>query len=169
METADPGASWAAQRAVERRPGRERDDAIAECVATVWATRVFNLETGDDSVALRSPNIHWAILRVRCDRRIAGRAWGIEVFDDRANRKRQQLLIMGSDGRVARSGPTTPTREARVADASVDHTEARSIAGSARMIASSAALGIARGGQVKCASGIGPTRGRRYGSATNSA
>jgi len=40
---------------------------------------------------------------------------------------------------------------------------------SARTIESSAAVGIARGGRVSCAPGIGPTRGRRYGSATSSA
>jgi hypothetical protein len=84
METADPGASGAAQRAFERRPGRERDDALAECVATVWVTPVFHLETGEDSVALPGPNIHRTILWVRYDRRIAGRARGFDVFDDRS-------------------------------------------------------------------------------------
>ncbi len=74
MGTADPGASWAAQRAFERSLGRERDDAIADCVAKVWATRVFNLETGDDSVALLGPKIQRAILWVRHDSWIAGRA-----------------------------------------------------------------------------------------------
>jgi hypothetical protein len=77
-------------------------------VAKVWATRVFNLETGKDSVALLGPNIHRAILWVGYDRRIAGRARGFDVFDDRAKMKRQQLLIIGSDSRVARFGPTTP-------------------------------------------------------------
>ena len=94
LETADPGATRAASRAFERRPSRERDDAIAECVAKVRATQVFNLETGKDSVALLGPMIDRAILRVRCDRMITGRARGLGVFDDRANRKRQQLLII---------------------------------------------------------------------------
>ena len=46
--------------------------------------------------ALLGPNIHRAILRVGYDRRIAGRARGFDVFDDRASRKRQQLLIIKS-------------------------------------------------------------------------
>jgi hypothetical protein len=96
LETADPGATRSASRAFERRPSRERDDAIAECVAKVRATQVFNLETGKDSVALLGPMIDRAILRVRCDRMITGRARGLGVFDDRANRKRQQLLIITS-------------------------------------------------------------------------
>jgi hypothetical protein len=50
---------------------------------------------------------------------------GFNVFDDRANMKGQQLLIIGSDSRVARFGPTTPTRARRPLDASVDPTEAR--------------------------------------------
>jgi hypothetical protein len=45
METADPGASRTAKRAFARRPGHERDDAIAACVPKVRATRVFNQET----------------------------------------------------------------------------------------------------------------------------
>ena len=45
-------------------------------------------------MALLGPNIHFAILWVRYDRKIAGRARGLGVFDDRANRLRQQLLII---------------------------------------------------------------------------
>ena len=111
LETADPRALGVAERAFQRWPGRERDDAIAEWVATVWATRVFNLETGKDSVARLGPNIHRAILWVRYDRRIAGRAMGFDVFDDRANMKRRQPPIIGSDSHVARFGPTTPTHD----------------------------------------------------------
>jgi hypothetical protein len=109
LETADPRALGVAERAFQRWPGRERDDAIAEWVATVWAMRVFNLESAKDSVALIGPSIDRAILRVRYGRRIAGWARGFDVFDDRADRKRQQLQIIGSDRRVARFGRTTRT------------------------------------------------------------
>jgi hypothetical protein len=51
------------------------------------------------------------------------------MCDDRANMDRRQLLIIGNDSRVARFGPTTPTRAGRLADASVDHTEARKLTG----------------------------------------
>jgi hypothetical protein len=45
---------------------------------TAWATS-----------APLGPSIHRAILWVRYDRKIAGRARGFDAFDDRANRKRQ--------------------------------------------------------------------------------
>jgi hypothetical protein len=105
METADPGASRAAKRVFARRPGHERDAAIGACVPKVRATRFFDLGTDRGSVARLGPNIRRAILRVRYDRRIAGRASGFDVFDDRTNVTRQQLLIIGSDNRVARFGP----------------------------------------------------------------
>jgi hypothetical protein len=44
-------------------------------------------------VALLGANIPRAILRDRSDRRIAGRARGFDVFDDRAYVKLQQLLV----------------------------------------------------------------------------
>jgi hypothetical protein len=50
------------------------------------------VETGKDCFALLGPSIHRTILRARYDHRITGRARGFDVFDDRANRKRQQLL-----------------------------------------------------------------------------
>jgi hypothetical protein len=43
----------------------------------------------------------------------------------RLNRCRRRRLIIRTDCRVARLGPTTPTRARRLADASVDPTEAR--------------------------------------------
>jgi hypothetical protein len=51
----------------------------------------------------------------------------------------------------------------------VDHTEARNVVALARTIASSAAVGIARGGRAKGAPWIGPTGGCRSGSAVPSA
>jgi hypothetical protein len=64
METAEPRASRAAKRAFTRRPGHERDAAIAACVPKVRATRVFNLGMDKGSVARAGPNIRRAILRV---------------------------------------------------------------------------------------------------------
>jgi hypothetical protein len=45
----------------------------------------------------------------------------------RLNGSRRRRRIVRTDGLVARFGPTTPTRAARLADASVDHTEARKL------------------------------------------
>jgi hypothetical protein len=100
MELAYPRALRAARRAFKRWHSRKRDDAIAECLAKVWATWTFNLENGKDPVALLGPNIHFAILFVRYDRKVAGRARSFDVFDYRANMRRQQL-----DGR----GHASPT------------------------------------------------------------
>jgi hypothetical protein len=81
----------AAKRAFRKWHERKRDDAVAEMVAKVWATWRFNVEKGKDPVALLGANIHWAILWVRYDRRIVGRARSIDVFDYRAQMKRQNL------------------------------------------------------------------------------
>jgi hypothetical protein len=94
METAYPRALRAAQRAFKRWPRRKREDAIAEMVGRVWMTWVLNMEKGKGPLGLLGPNIHWAILWVRYDRKIAGRARGFHVSDDRPNRKRQQLLVI---------------------------------------------------------------------------
>jgi hypothetical protein len=85
----------AARRAFKSWHERKRDDAVAEMVGKVWATWRFNVEKGKDPVALLSANIHWAILFVRYDRRIAGRARGFDVFDYRAKMTRQDLDSQG--------------------------------------------------------------------------
>ncbi|MEO6808380.1 MAG: hypothetical protein ABI353_04640 [Isosphaeraceae bacterium] len=80
-----------AKRAFRRWPERKREDAIAEFVAKVWATWVYNVEKGKDPVALLGPNMHWAILWVRYDRKVSGRARTPDVYDYRAGLRRQQL------------------------------------------------------------------------------
>jgi len=74
---------------------RKREDAIAEMLAKVWATWRYNLEKGKDPVALLGANIRWAVLWVRYDRRVAGRARSFDVFDYRAGMKRQDLDAQG--------------------------------------------------------------------------
>src|SRR3954471_19404341 len=81
MEVAYPRAQRAARRAFKRWHSRKSEDAIAECVAKVWATWTYNVEKGKDPVALLGPNIHWAILWVRYDRRVAGRSRSFDVMD----------------------------------------------------------------------------------------
>jgi hypothetical protein len=95
MAIAHQRAERAAQRAFKAWHSRKREDAIAEMVGKVWATWVYNVEKGKDPVALLGPNIHWAILWVRYDRKIAGRARTPDVFDYRAGLKRQQLSEQG--------------------------------------------------------------------------
>ena len=88
-------ALHAARRAFKGWHVRKRDDAVAEMMAKVWATWRYNVEKGKDPVALLGPNIHWAILFVRYDRRISGRAKCFDVFDYRARMRRQDLDSQG--------------------------------------------------------------------------
>jgi hypothetical protein len=105
MEMAYPRALRAAQRAFKRWPRRKREDAIAKLVGKVWMTWVLNMEKGKDPLALLGPNIHWAILWVRNDRKIAGRARGFDVFDYRANMRWQRLDGQGQANPTDRSDP----------------------------------------------------------------
>lgn len=98
-------AERAARRAFKPWPDRKRDDAIAEMIGKVWATWVYNLEKGKDPVALLGPNIHFAILWVRYDRKIAGRGRNPDVYDYRAGMKRQMLSGQGKASPTDRSNP----------------------------------------------------------------
>ena len=85
----------AARTAFRRWHSRKRDDAVAEMLAKVWATWVYNLEKGKDPVALLGANVRLAVLWVKYDRRIAGRARNIAVFDYRAGMRYQDLDAQG--------------------------------------------------------------------------
>ena len=93
----------AARAAFRGWPAWKRDDAVAEMLGKVWATWHHNVEAGKDPVALLSANIHWAILWVRYDRKIAGRARSFDVFDYRAKMKRQDLDSQGRPHPAERS------------------------------------------------------------------
>lgn len=98
-------AERAARRAFKTWHSRKREDAIAEMVAKVWATWVYNVEKGKDPVALLGPNIHFAILWVRYDRKIAGRGRNPDVYDFRAGLKRQVISGQGKASPTDRSNP----------------------------------------------------------------
>lgn len=85
----------AAAKAFKGWHERKRDDAIAEMVAKVWATWRYNIEKGKDPAALLGANIKWAVLWVRYDRKVSGRARSYDVFDYRAAMKRQDLDSQG--------------------------------------------------------------------------
>ncbi len=105
MSLAYRRAERAARRAFKRWHSRKREDAIAEMVAKVWATWLYNLEKGKDPLALLGPNIHFAILFVRYDRKVAGRGRNPDVFDYRAGMKRQMLSGQGKPSPTDRSDP----------------------------------------------------------------
>lgn len=93
----------AARRAFRKWHSRKREDAIAEMVAKVWATWVYNVQKGKDPLALLGANIHWAKMWVRYDRKIAGRGRNPDVYDYRAGMKRQMLSGQGKASPTDRS------------------------------------------------------------------
>lgn len=105
MSIAHRRAERAARRAFKRWHSRKREDAIAEMVGKVWATWIYNVEKGRDPVALIGPNIHFAVLWVRYDRKIAGRGRNPDVFDYRASMNRQHLSGQGKVSPTDRSDP----------------------------------------------------------------
>ena len=89
----------------------------------MWYQWTCCLEKGKDPAEMIGPLIHWAIMHVRYDRRIAGRAQSYDVFDYRAGMNRQHMDGQGkahpterSDGVNGwidwrrRPGRTTPQR-----------------------------------------------------------
>ena len=93
MAVAYDRAERTARRAFKGWHSRKRDDAIAEMIAKCWATWDYNVEKGKDPVALLGPNIHFAIMWVRYDRKIAGRARSYDIEDYRANMTRDDRPV----------------------------------------------------------------------------
>jgi hypothetical protein len=85
----------AARKAFHRWHSRTRDDAIAECVAKMWDQWSRLLLRGKDPERMTGTLIKWAVLWVKYDRRIAGRARNIDVFDFRSRMRRQDLDAQG--------------------------------------------------------------------------
>jgi hypothetical protein len=81
----------AARRAFKKWHDRKRDDAIQEAVSKMWFQWVCCQEKGKDPAEMIGPLIHWAIMHVRYDRRIAGRARCFDVFDFRAGLTRHLM------------------------------------------------------------------------------
>jgi hypothetical protein len=81
----------AARRAFRGWHPRKRDDAVAEMVAKLWDQWSQLLQRGKDPERMTGRLIRWAILWVRYDRRIAGRAPSYDVFDYRAGMTRHDL------------------------------------------------------------------------------
>src|SRR3954447_13707671 len=103
MAIAHQRAERAARRAFKPWHSRKREDAIAEMVAKVWATWVYNVEKGKDPLSLLGPNIRFAILWVRYDRKIARRGRMPDGYDFRAGLKQQHLSEQGEASPADRS------------------------------------------------------------------
>jgi hypothetical protein len=95
----------AARRAFKKWPRRKRDDAIQEAMGKMWYQWRCCLEKDKEPAEIIGPLIHWAIMFVRYDRRIARRSGGIDVYDYRAGMRRQQLSGQGKASPTDRSDP----------------------------------------------------------------
>jgi hypothetical protein len=74
---------------------RKRDDAIGEMMLKMWDQWSRLLKRGKDPERMIGTLIKWAILWVRYDRKVAGRAQSYDVFDYRAKMNRQDLDSQG--------------------------------------------------------------------------
>src|SRR4051794_36944552 len=84
---------------------RKREDAVQECLAKTWDSWIRLVERGGDPEPIFHGLIKYAILWVRYDRRIAGRARMYDVFDFRAGLKQQRLDGHGHASPADRSDP----------------------------------------------------------------
>ncbi len=94
VEVAYPRALRAAQKAFKSWHERKRADAIQECLSKLWQEWVL-LASRKDPEPLLNGLIKYAILWVRYDRRISGRARNIDVTDYRSGMKQQGISAKG--------------------------------------------------------------------------
>jgi hypothetical protein len=81
----------AALTAFKKWHERKKDDAVQEALSKLWYQWRCCLEKGKDPAGMIGPLIHWAIMFVRYDRRIAGRAPCYDVYDYRAGMVRHLM------------------------------------------------------------------------------
>jgi hypothetical protein len=98
-----PRTLGAARKAFKGWHERKRDDAIQECLAKMWDQWIRLVERGGDPEPILHGLIKYAVLWVRYDRKIAGRARMFDVFDYRAKMTRQHLDAQGKASPADRS------------------------------------------------------------------
>ena len=98
VQVAYPTTMRAAQRAFKSWHERKRADAIQECLAKMWDQWIRLVNRGRNPEPLLNGLIKYAILWVKYDRRLSGRARNIDVMDYRAGMKQQGI---GSKGEVS--------------------------------------------------------------------
>lgn len=98
VEVAYPKTQKAARRAFWHWRENKRDDAIQECHAKVWDQWYRLVAKGKNPEPILGCLIKFALLWVRYDRKLGGRARTPDVFDYRAGFKQQQF---SDDGEAA--------------------------------------------------------------------
>ena len=103
VEVAYPRALRAAQKAFKYFHERKRQDCQQEFLAKLWQEWVLLVNRGRNPEPLLNGLIKYAILWVKYDRRIAGRARNIDVTDYRSGMKQQELNGKGEASPTDRS------------------------------------------------------------------
>jgi hypothetical protein len=114
MEVAYLATQKAAKRAFWHWREHKRDDAIQECHAKMWDQWSRLLLRGRDPEPMLGCLIKYALLWVRYDRRIAGRARTLDVYDYRAGFAQQFLSDQGVASPADRSDAENPWIEFNV-------------------------------------------------------
>jgi hypothetical protein len=91
VEVAYPRALRQAHKAFKSFHERKRADAIQECMAKMWDQWIRCVNRGKNPEPLLNGLIKYAILWVRYDRRLSGRARNIDVMDFRSGMKQQEV------------------------------------------------------------------------------
>ena len=100
-----PRTLRAAREAFRGWHSRSREDATSELLVKMLDQWVRLLDRGKDPEPMMPGLIRYAILWVRYDRRVAGRAPHPDVYDYRSGLKRQQLSGRGQASPSDRSDP----------------------------------------------------------------
>jgi hypothetical protein len=98
----------AARRAFRGWHSRKREDAIQECLAKMWDSWSRLLLRGKNPEPMLGGLIKYALLWVRYDRRISGRARTPDLFDYRSGFKQQMLSDQGGACPSDRADPENP-------------------------------------------------------------
>jgi hypothetical protein len=108
MKVAYPATLKAAKRAFWHWKSNKRDDAIQECLAKMWDQWSRLLANGKNPEKMIGSLIKFAILWVRYDRKIGGRARTPDIYDYRSGFKQQQFSDDGQPSPSDRSDPQNP-------------------------------------------------------------
>jgi hypothetical protein len=107
MAVAYPATQKAAKRAFWNWPEHKKDDAIQECHAKMWDQWSRLVQNSKNPEMMIGSLIKFALLWVKYDRKIAGRAKP-DVYDYRSGFKRQQFSDDGQACPADRSDPQNP-------------------------------------------------------------
>ena len=86
----------------------KRDDAVQECLAKMWDSWSRARLRGKNPEKMIGSLINFALLWVKYDRKIGGRARSFDVYDYRAGFKQQQFSDDGQASPTDRADPMNP-------------------------------------------------------------